>query len=82
MQKTKLLRSTCDEIDRISRRFLWGGSEEKEKIHLVSWNTIMNPKMLEGLGIRSTRQDNYSAFLAKLGWRVLAETEALWSRVL
>ncbi|XP_056697578.1 uncharacterized protein [Spinacia oleracea] len=81
MQTTKLPRSTCDEIDRISRRFLWGGSEEKKKIHLVSWDTITKPKQLGGLGIRSMRQAN-SAFLAKLGWRVLAEPEALWSRVL
>lgn len=81
MQTTKLSRSTCDEIYRISRRFLWGGSEEKRKVYLVSWNTVTKPKNAGGLGIRSMRQAN-SAFLTKLGWHVLAEPEALWSRVL
>lgn len=81
MQTTKLPRATCDEIDRISRRFLWGGSEDRRKMHLVSWDIVTKPKNLGGLGIRSMRQAN-AAFLTKLGWRVLAEPEALWSRVL
>lgn len=32
MQTTKIPRSTCDEIDRVSRRFLWGGTEEQRRI--------------------------------------------------
>lgn len=48
---------------------------------MVSWNQISKPKHEGGLGIRQMRQSN-SAFLAKLGWRLLAEPSALWSRVL
>lgn len=81
MQSTKLPRSTCDDIDRMSRRFLWGGDEDRRKVHLVSWQNVTKPKMEGGLGFRSMRQVN-AAFLAKLGWRLLAEPDALWARVI
>ena len=80
MQSTKLPRSTCDEIDRKTRSFLWGEQEGRRRVHLVAWENISNSKQAGGLGIRSMRQAN-SAFLAKLGWRLLAEPALLWSRV-
>lgn len=57
-----------------------GDTEEKKRMHLVAWERVTRPKMEGGLGIRSIRQTN-AAFLAKLGWRVLAEPETMWSRV-
>lgn len=50
-------------------------------MHLVAWENVTKPKKEGGLGIRSMRQSN-SAFMAKLGWRVLSEPQSLWSRVL
>lgn len=81
MQSTKLPRSTCDEIDRRNKSFLWGEMEGEKKVHLVAWETVNKSKGDGGLGIKSMRQVN-SAFLAKLGWRLLAEPKSLWSRVL
>ncbi|XP_074289408.1 uncharacterized protein LOC141614562 [Silene latifolia] len=81
MQSAKIPRSVCDSIDRKSRRFLWGGDEDKKSIHLVSWENIQKPKSIGGLGIMSARQAN-AAFLTKLGWRVLTERSSLWSQVL
>ena len=81
MQSTKLPRSTCDEIDRKNKSFLWGELEGERKVHLVSWDKVNKPKVEGGLGIKSMRQVN-AAFLAKLGWRLLAEPRSLWSRVL
>ena len=81
MQSARLPRSVCDEIDRKVRRFLWGGTTTARKIHLVHWNTVTKPKALGGLGIHAMRQLN-SAFLAKLGWRVLHEPDSFWVRVL
>jgi len=81
MQTIKLPRSLCDDIDRKIRRFLWGGTASTRKIHLAHWNIITKPRDMGGLGIRSMRQLN-SAQLAKLGWRVITESESLWSRVL
>ncbi|XP_074299645.1 uncharacterized protein LOC141630789 [Silene latifolia] len=81
MQTAKIPRTICDSIDMKSRRFLWGGDENKKSIHLIKWETVQQPKARGGLGIVSARQAN-AAFLTKLGWRVLAEPHSLWSRVL
>lgn len=70
---TKLIRSRDS--------FYGGGSEDQRRIHLASWSTITKDKKDGGLGIRSMRQAN-AAFLTKLGWRVLAEPDSLWSRVI
>ena len=81
MQSAKLPRATCDELDRKARKFLWGGNETVKKTHLVAWENVSKQKGEGGLGIRSMRQAN-AAFLAKLGWRILTEPDALWARVL
>jgi len=60
---------------------LWGGTTTVRKIHLVNWNIVTKPKAFGGLGIHAMRQLN-SAFLAKLGWRVLHEPDSFWARVL
>ncbi|GJY21319.1 ribonuclease H [Tanacetum coccineum] len=66
MQTAKIPRSVCDAIDKKSRKFIWGSSDEDKKIHLVSWNTLQKDQKEGGLGIRSMRQAN-AAFLTKLG---------------
>ena len=81
MQSTKLPRSTCDEVDRKNKNFLWGELEGERKVHLVAWENVNRAKVEGGLGIKSMRQVN-AAFLAKLGWRLLAEPQSLWSRIL
>lgn len=81
MQTAKVPRSICDEIDKKTRRFIWGGSDAKRATHLIAWETLQKPKAQGGLDMRSARQAN-AAFLTKLGWRVLSEPNALWSRVL
>ena len=81
MQTAKIPRTTCDAIDKKIRRFVWGADEHRNRIHLISWDTLQKPKNEGGMGFRSARQAN-SAFLTKLGWRLLAEPNALWSRVL
>ena len=48
MQTVKLPRTLYDEIDRKSRRFLWGGSEQTERIHNVSWGQIIQAKQVGG----------------------------------
>lgn len=80
MQTAKIPRTVCDEIDKMTRRFIWGGDEEKRRIHLLSRDTLQKQRDHGGIGILSSRQAN-AAFLTKLGWRVLSEPNALWSRV-
>lgn len=81
MQKAKLARSLCDEFDRNTRKFIWGGNEERRGNHLISRKNLQKPLDKGGIGIRSPRQAN-ATVLTKLGWRVLIEPDVLWSRVL
>ncbi|GLT78653.1 hypothetical protein SLA2020_501810 [Shorea laevis] len=80
MQTTKLPVSICQEIDKANRNFLWGGAGGHRKLSLVSWERVCMPKSFGGLGVRSTSFMN-QAFLAKLGWRILTEPDALWVQV-
>lgn len=42
-------------LEKIRKKFLWGGHEEKNKIKWVSWEKIIAPKELGGLGVGSIR---------------------------
>ena len=81
MQTTQLPRTLCDDIDRRTRKILWGGSVEQRKIHNVAWVNIIKSKNRGALSLHSMRQIN-AAYLAKLGWRVVNEKDKLWSQVL
>ncbi|GKA67178.1 hypothetical protein Tco_0766986 [Tanacetum coccineum] len=51
--------------------FIWGGFNDKNKIHLLSWNTLQRQRKEGGLSICSMRQAN-AAFLTNLDgdcWR-------------
>ncbi|CAL8126109.1 unnamed protein product [Prunus armeniaca] len=54
MQTTKLLKSICDDLDRIHRNFLWGGSSRQSKVHLCQWDLVCRPKHKGGLGLKKT----------------------------
>ena len=58
----------CDKLDKISRDFLWGTTQEKKKTHMVGWSKIIKPKD-EGLGIQEANAKNV-ALLVKLNWRM------------
>lgn len=81
MQTAKIPKTICDSLSKQTRNFIWGSTDEQRKVHLLSREKLQRPRDQGGLGIRSARQSN-SAFLTKLGWRVLTEPNALWSRVL
>ncbi|KAJ8444213.1 LOW QUALITY PROTEIN: hypothetical protein Cgig2_028094 [Carnegiea gigantea] len=81
MQTCRLPRGTCDEINRKIQRFLWAGTSTERKPHLVAWATVTRPLREGGLGINSMRELN-SAYMAKLGWRMVLEPKALWAKVL
>lgn len=49
MQTFRLLHIICDHLDRLIKRFIWQESNDKRKIHLSSWETLCQPKRIEGL---------------------------------
>ncbi|KAL9278245.1 putative ribonuclease H domain-containing protein [Arabidopsis thaliana] len=73
--------STLESLDKVSRTFLWGGTTDKRKLHLLAWTKICKPKEEGGLGVRGSRDMN-KALVAKVGWRLLGDDKSLWARVL
>jgi len=51
MQTTRLPRSICDDIDGKIRRFLWGGTANERKAHLIHWDSVTKPKERGWLGL-------------------------------
>ncbi|CAN1786346.1 Putative ribonuclease H protein At1g65750 [Linum perenne] len=81
MQTATMPASILNVIDCRIRRFVWGGSNDQRKIHLVSWDIICRPKSQGGLGLRKARELN-EAYTMKLGWQLLKHPDKLWVRVL
>ena len=52
-----------ERIDRIQQRFIWGGSDEKSKIHWIRWNLVCKYKESGGLGIKSIEEFNLSLLI-------------------
>ena len=69
MQATLLPSATLKELDSVCNNFLWGGTNEKKKIHLVGKDHTFQPRNRGGLGIREQEKMN-RAYMAKLGWKV------------
>ncbi|CAN1815926.1 Putative ribonuclease H protein At1g65750 [Linum perenne] len=80
MQTSTLPASILNKIDSRIRSFVWGGSKDQRKVHLLSWDTICRPKSQGGLGLRMAKELN-EAFLMKLGWQILKHPEKLWIHV-
>ncbi|KAH1045760.1 hypothetical protein J1N35_036544 [Gossypium stocksii] len=78
MQSMMIPRKTCDDIESLVKQFIWGPSKRKRKMSLVNWDTICQPKMCVGLGLRKLKDQNIS-FLMKLGFKLVLDKEAFWN---
>lgn len=81
MQSMMISRKTRDEIESLVKQFIWGSSERTKNMSLVGWDSICQPKMCGGLGMRKLRDQNIS-FLMKLGFKLVSDKEAFWVRVI
>lgn len=77
MRTCILPRATCTELDKLCRRFLWNDREDKNRIHLVAWDSICKPVEYGGLGLRKARDNNLVA-MGKLAWRLIHEVGKPW----
>jgi hypothetical protein len=71
----------CDHINSLIRQFWWGSKQEKRKPHWVSWETMIKPKFLGGLGFRDLELFNL-CLLARQSWRLIQEPNSLSDRIL
>ncbi|KAK4257184.1 hypothetical protein QN277_006806 [Acacia crassicarpa] len=81
MQSTLLPICTINELDKISRRFLWSQEEEGKKMHLIAWEKVTQAKKQGGLGFKNLRRQN-KAFIMKLCWSLLTKKHDLWVQCL
>lgn len=81
MQCSALPAKVLTNVDKLSRKFLWGSSKNKKKLHLVGSSKITKPKKEGGLGIQAAKAKSI-ALLAKLNWRLATEPNSLWAKVL
>lgn len=58
-----------------------GGEVNEKKLHLVRWSDICQPKENGGLSIRSLNENN-AAFLMKLCWNLISNSDALRVKIL
>ena len=68
-------------LEKIQRRFLWGGLGTTRKIHWVDWNSVCNHKDNGGLEIMDVSIKN-RALLYKWFWRYGEEPSALWRKII
>ena len=81
MQGCILLSRIHANLDKICRNLLWGSTDEKKKLHMISWNKVTKPKNKGVLGLHVAKVIN-TTLVAKLCWRMREESGELWSKVL
>jgi hypothetical protein len=77
----KLPRGLCEHINTMIRKFWWGSKEGKRKPAWVSWDVMIQPKYMGGLGFRDLELFNL-AMLARQAWRIIQDPSSLSARVL
>ncbi|CAL9007242.1 unnamed protein product [Prunus brigantina] len=71
----------CRELDGILAKFWWGGNEDKDELHWISWVELGMPKLEGGMGFRNLYDFNL-ALLAKQSWRLLTEPNSFWGLIM
>ena len=80
MSVFKLPDSLCKELNSMMGNFWWGQKGRERRMAWVSWEKLCKPKSNEGMGFRDFKALNL-ALLAKQGWRMLENPNALVHRV-
>lgn len=68
-------------LNKYQRKFLWGTTQQKKKLHLLKWESVAQPLDQDGLGIQKLFTKN-KALHASLAWRLFQQPQQIWSQVL
>ncbi|KAH9759717.1 putative reverse transcriptase/RNA-dependent DNA polymerase [Citrus sinensis] len=81
MSVFKIPQSICDDIQKAVAKFWWSSAGKHRGIHWAKWGRLCQAKIRGGLGFRDFSCFN-QALIAKQGWRLIQNPEALMARVL
>ncbi|KAL4272206.1 hypothetical protein GQ457_13G013010 [Hibiscus cannabinus] len=81
MQATWLPKGVCQEMEKLIRKFVWGGSNDRPGVALLPWGTVQRSPAQGGLGLKDLHDQN-KAFLMKIGHSLLTDDDRLWVQVL
>ncbi|XP_028804491.1 uncharacterized protein LOC114759480 [Neltuma alba] len=81
MQTTRLPASICDKLQLLTRKFIWGDTASRRSTRLVKWETMCQPKMCGGCGLKDIKKQN-EAFLMKLAYTFISQQDLLWVKVM
>ncbi|KAK1642877.1 hypothetical protein QYE76_060682 [Lolium multiflorum] len=70
-----------EELNQMIRDFHWGDEHERRRMHWLSWDKLMQPKLNGGMGFRDFRVYN-QALLARQSWRLLQFPDSPCARLL
>ncbi|KAL4351813.1 hypothetical protein GQ457_06G006620 [Hibiscus cannabinus] len=73
-----LPKKTCNELERLLRRFIWGIKKDNSRIHVVKFDDVCQPVGRGSLGFRELQQQNETIFLMKITFDLLTKNETLW----
>lgn len=81
MSTHKMPAITTNKSNSLNKKFLWNASDKTNKKSPIKWDIICTPTRYRCLGIRNLHILN-KAYILKLGWRLYAENNSLWSSVI
>ena len=81
MQCYKLSTKVCEDVNKLTRDFLWGSTVEKKKLRLVGYNKVNNPIDMGSLGIFEMKAKS-STILAKICGRISSSLDMPWAQML
>lgn len=70
MQYVNLPVSIKAELDKICKRFIWSGANQQQKLSLVNWEMVCQPKDCGGLGLKNLDLMNKAMLMVKYGMRL------------
>lgn len=81
MQTTQLPLGVINKIDQACKKFIWSGASNQQKISMVTWDKVCQPKSCGGLGFKNLEMLN-RALLMKVSWGIVSSPTSLWAQVL